>query len=58
MATYDPKDELAGTEAPFVSHLVELRDRLLRAGDMRSGRQGAPEQPGLGDGEPEAEPVA
>jgi sec-independent protein translocase protein TatC len=27
----DPKDELAGTEAPFVSHLVELRDRLVRA---------------------------
>jgi sec-independent protein translocase protein TatC len=31
MATQDPKDELAGTEAPFVSHLVELRDRLIRA---------------------------
>ena len=30
-ATDDPKDELAGTEAPFVSHLVELRDRLIRA---------------------------
>ena len=27
----DPHDELAGTEAPFVSHLVELRDRLIRA---------------------------
>jgi sec-independent protein translocase protein TatC len=27
----EPKDELAGTEAPFVSHLVELRDRLIRA---------------------------
>jgi sec-independent protein translocase protein TatC len=27
----DPQDELAGTEAPFVSHLVELRDRLIRA---------------------------
>ena len=26
-----PKDELEGTEAPFVSHLVELRDRLVRA---------------------------
>jgi len=26
-----PPDELAGTEAPFVSHLVELRDRLIRA---------------------------
>ncbi len=24
-------DELAGTEQPFVSHLMELRDRLLRA---------------------------
>ncbi len=30
-APKDPEDELAGTEAPFVSHLVELRDRLLRA---------------------------
>ena len=27
----DPHDELAGTEAPFVSHLIELRDRLVRA---------------------------
>jgi sec-independent protein translocase protein TatC len=27
----EPKDELEGTEAPFVSHLVELRDRLVRA---------------------------
>lgn len=26
----DPQDELAGTEQPFVQHLVELRDRLLR----------------------------
>ena len=26
-----PRDELDGTEAPFVSHLVELRDRLIRA---------------------------
>ncbi|MBK7062001.1 MAG: twin-arginine translocase subunit TatC [Rubrivivax sp.] len=26
----DPEDELAGTEAPFVSHLVELRDRMIR----------------------------
>jgi len=25
------KDELEGSEAPFVSHLVELRDRLIRA---------------------------
>lgn len=24
-----PKDELAGTEQPFVAHLVELRDRLV-----------------------------
>jgi sec-independent protein translocase protein TatC len=32
VAPNDPKeDELAGTEAPFVSHLVELRDRLIRA---------------------------
>ena len=27
----EPKDELAGTEQPFVSHLIELRDRLVRA---------------------------
>ena len=27
----DKTDELAGTEAPFVSHLIELRDRLIRA---------------------------
>lgn len=26
-----PRDELEGTEQPFVSHLVELRDRLIRA---------------------------
>lgn len=26
-----PKDELAGTEQPFVQHLVELRDRLVKA---------------------------
>ena len=25
------KDELEGTEQPFVSHLIELRDRLVRA---------------------------
>jgi sec-independent protein translocase protein TatC len=32
MSATDPKeDELAGTEAPFVSHLIELRDRLVRA---------------------------
>ena len=29
--TPEPDDELAGTEQPFVSHLIELRDRLLRA---------------------------
>lgn len=27
----DSEDELAGTEQPFVEHLVELRDRLIRA---------------------------
>jgi sec-independent protein translocase protein TatC len=27
----EPQDELAGTEQPFVSHLIELRDRLVRA---------------------------
>jgi sec-independent protein translocase protein TatC len=32
MASENPKqDELAGTEQPFVAHLVELRDRLLKA---------------------------
>lgn len=29
MAEADKEDELAGTEQPFVAHLVELRDRLL-----------------------------
>ncbi|MFY7865200.1 twin-arginine translocase subunit TatC [Roseateles sp.] len=29
--TPKPDDELAGTEQPFVSHLIELRDRLIRA---------------------------
>lgn len=28
---HKPEDELAGTEQPFVSHLIELRDRLVRA---------------------------
>ena len=27
----DAPDELAGTEQPFVSHLIELRDRLIKA---------------------------
>jgi sec-independent protein translocase protein TatC len=31
MSEAPKKDELEGTEAPFVSHLVELRDRLIRA---------------------------
>ncbi|MDQ6629456.1 MAG: twin-arginine translocase subunit TatC [Pseudomonadota bacterium] len=31
MSGKDPDDELAGTEQPFVTHLVELRDRLIRA---------------------------
>ena len=26
-----PEDELAGTEQPFVQHLMELRDRLVKA---------------------------
>src|SRR5687768_11889222 len=30
-APEEKPDELAGTEAPFVSHLIELRDRLIRA---------------------------
>ncbi len=28
---HKPPDELDGTEQPFVSHLIELRDRLIRA---------------------------
>ena len=31
MAEPDKEDELAGTEQPFVAHLVELRDRLIKA---------------------------
>jgi sec-independent protein translocase protein TatC len=31
MADPTQEDELAGTEQPFVAHLVELRDRLIRA---------------------------
>ncbi|MEX8519512.1 MAG: twin-arginine translocase subunit TatC [Leptothrix sp. (in: b-proteobacteria)] len=31
MSSQTPPDELAGTEQPFVSHLIELRDRLLRS---------------------------
>lgn len=27
----EPEDELAGTEQPFVQHLMELRDRLVRS---------------------------
>jgi sec-independent protein translocase protein TatC len=27
----DPEDELAGTEQPFVAHLIELRDRLIKS---------------------------
>ena len=30
MTQPDKEDELAGTEQPFVSHLIELRDRLIR----------------------------
>ena len=30
-ADNEKPDELAGTEQPFVSHLIELRDRLVRA---------------------------
>jgi sec-independent protein translocase protein TatC len=26
-----PEDELAGSEQPFVAHLIELRDRLIWA---------------------------
>lgn len=31
MATPDSRDELEGSEQPFVAHLIELRDRLIRA---------------------------
>lgn len=31
MTAPEPRDELEGTEQPFVSHLIELRDRLVRA---------------------------
>jgi sec-independent protein translocase protein TatC len=31
MSNSSPEDELAGTEQPFVAHLVELRDRLIKA---------------------------
>jgi sec-independent protein translocase protein TatC len=31
MADSTEEDELAGTEQPFVAHLVELRDRLIKA---------------------------
>ncbi len=31
MSDTSPKDELAGTEQPFVQHLIELRDRLVKA---------------------------
>ena len=27
----DKPDELAGTEQPFVQHLMELRDRIIKA---------------------------
>ena len=29
--TQDKPDELAGTEQPFVHHLMELRDRMIKA---------------------------
>jgi sec-independent protein translocase protein TatC len=31
MSPTPDKDELEGSEAPFVSHLIELRDRMIRA---------------------------
>src|SRR5688572_19485207 len=31
MPEINKEDELAGTEQPFVAHLVELRDRLIKA---------------------------
>ena len=44
-----PPDELEGTEQPFVSHLIELRDRLIRASiavGVCFGRAGAVAGPG------------
>ena len=38
----DPQDELAGTEQPFVEHLIELRDRLVRALTRALQRQHRP----------------
>ena len=34
MSDTPSKDELAGTEQPFVQHLIELRDRLVKAFDQ------------------------
>ena len=31
MSDTPSQDELAGTEQPFVQHLIELRDRLVKA---------------------------
>lgn len=31
MGAPEPRDELEGSEQPFVAHLIELRDRLIRA---------------------------
>src|SRR6476646_10867097 len=31
MSQTPSEDELAGTEQPFVAHLIELRDRLIKA---------------------------
>jgi sec-independent protein translocase protein TatC len=31
MSDTNPQDELSGSEQPFVAHLIELRDRLVRA---------------------------
>lgn len=31
MSDHSPQDELAGTEQPFVQHLIELRDRMVKA---------------------------
>ncbi|MBA2723674.1 MAG: Sec-independent protein translocase subunit TatC, partial [Methylibium sp.] len=31
MSDPEKRDELEGSEQPFVAHLIELRDRLIRA---------------------------
>jgi len=34
-----PEDELAGTEQPFVTHLIELRDRIIKADTIPAAKR-------------------